>query len=105
MFVLPVAVIATFIGQDDVEQVINSDFGHTYDMSLEVLKHIGIINQQDASNGVIKAHINGSSVALILRKASGNKTEITISARKYMLPQLDIAGGVLYQILDRLQSS
>ena len=44
----------------------------------------------------------GAMVALILRKDAGNKTEITISARKYLFPKLDIAGGVLYQILDTL---
>ena len=52
---------------------------------------------------MIKANINGAMVALMLRKDVDNKTEITISARKYMFPKLDIAGGVLYQVLDKLQ--
>ena len=99
---LPVAVVATFISKDDVQQSIDASFEHAYEISLEVVKRMGKITEHDASNGVIKADINGSSVALILRKSSGNKTEITISARKYMLPQLDIAGGVLYQILDKM---
>ena len=64
---------------------------------------MGTITEHDVSSGVIKADINGAVVALMLRKGVGNKTEITISARKYMFPQLDIAGGVLYQILDKLQ--
>lgn len=99
---LPVAIVATFVSKDSVEQIIGSGFENTYEISLEVVKRMGTITQQDASNGVIKANINGSSVALILRKIADNKTEITISARKYFLPELDIAGGVLYQILDKL---
>lgn len=99
---LPVAVAATFISKDSVAQVIDTNFEHTYEISLEALKRMGRITKQDASNGVIKADINGSTVALILRKSAGNKTKITISARKYMLPEPDIAGGVLYQILDKL---
>jgi uncharacterized protein involved in outer membrane biogenesis len=100
--VLPVAVVATFIGKDSVQQTIDASFEHTYEISLEVVKSMGTITKEDESNGVIKADIHGSAVALILRKAADNKAEITISARKYMLPQLDIAGGVLYQILDKL---
>lgn len=100
--ILPVAVAATFISKDSVQQIIDASFEHVYASSLEAVKRMGTITKQDASNGVIKANINGSMVALILRKSAGNKTELTISARKYMLPELDIAGGVLYQILDKL---
>ncbi len=100
--VLPVAVVATFISKDNVRQTIDDGFEHTYAISLEVVKTMGTVTQQDASNGVIKANINGSSVGLLLKKSAENKTEITISARKYMLPEVDIAGGVLYQILDKL---
>ena len=63
---------------------------------------MGRITKQDMSKGVIKANINGSTVALIFRKIADNKTEVTISARKYMLPEADIAGGILYQIADKL---
>ena len=101
--VLPVAVAATFIGQDSVQQTIDATFEHVYQVSLEVIKRMGTMIQQDGAQGVIKAKINGSQVALILRKGADNKTEITISARKYMLfPEPDVAGGVLYQILDKL---
>ncbi len=101
--VLPVAVAATFIGKDSVQQIIDASFEHVYEISLEVVKRMGTITKHDASGGVIKVNINGAMVALILRKGVDNKTEITISARKYMFPKLDIAGGVLYQILDKLQ--
>jgi len=100
---LPVAVAATFIGKDSVQQIIDASFEHVYEISLQEIKRIGTITKHDASNGVIKANINGAMVALILRKGQDNKTQISISARKYMLPQLDIAGWVLYQIIDTLQ--
>ncbi len=100
--ILPVAAAATFIGKDNVRQIIDAGFEHVYKISLEVVKRMGTITKDDVSNGVIKANINGAMTALIFRKAAGNKTEITISARKYMFPKPDIAGGVLYQILDKL---
>ena len=99
---LPVAVVATFAGKDSVEQSIDASIEHAYEISLEVIKRMGIVTKDDPSNRLIKANINGSMVAVKLKKDADNKTEITISARKYMLPEMDIAGGVLYQILDKL---
>ena len=98
---LPVAVVATFISKDDVKQSVDDSSEHLYSISLELIKRIGIITESDASKGIIKAKINGSTVALILKSLGQNKTEITISARKYLLPEPDIAGGVLYQILNK----
>jgi hypothetical protein len=100
--VLPVGVVATFIGKDSVQQVIDASFEQAFKMSLEVVKRMGRLTKDDAPNGAIKANINGAMVALQLRKKADKKTEITISARKYMLPKPDVAGGVLYQILDKL---
>ncbi|MFH1644871.1 MAG: hypothetical protein ABIB11_00460 [Candidatus Omnitrophota bacterium] len=101
--VLPVAVAATFIGKDYVKQTIDASFEHVYEISLEVIDRMGKITKDDASGGVIKANVDGVSVVFILRKGTDNKTEITISARKFIFPKLDIAGGVLYQIIDELQ--
>ncbi|MDD5237422.1 MAG: hypothetical protein PHU96_00460 [Candidatus Omnitrophica bacterium] len=103
--VLPDAVAETFIGKDSVQQNINASFEHVYEISLQEIKRIGTIIKHDASSGVIKANINEAMVSLILKKGIDNKTEITISARKYMLPQLDIAAWVLYQIIDTLQDT
>jgi hypothetical protein len=100
---VPVAVAATLIGKDYVQQVINAGFEDLYKVSLEVIKRMGKITKEDEPNGVIKADINGAMIALILRKEEENKIQITISARKFMFPKLQIAGGVLYQILDKLQ--
>jgi len=100
--VLPVAVAATFIGKDYVKQIIDVGFEQVYKISLEAIKSMGKITKDDAPNGAIKANINGVKVAVQLRKSPNNKTEITISARKFMLPKLNIAGGVLHQIIDIL---
>jgi hypothetical protein len=100
---LPISVAATFLGKDSVREVIDVQSVQLYDISLAVVKRMGTITRHDPVQGVIKANIRGAMVALELRKKKSNKTEITISARKYMLPKLDIAGGVLYQILDKLR--
>ncbi len=100
---LPIAVTTTLIGKDSVQQVIDASFEHVYEISLEVVRRMGKITKYDVANGEIKANINGTMVALKLIQKIDNKTEITISGRKYMFSKLSIAGGVLYQILDKLQ--
>jgi hypothetical protein len=102
---LPDAVAETFIGKDSVRQIINAGFEHVYEISLQEIKRIGTITKLDEPSGVIKANINEAIITLILKKGEGNKIEITISARKYMLPQLDIAAWVLYQIIDTLHDT
>ena len=102
MAVLPVAVAATLIGKDSVQGIIDASFEHVYEVSLEIVGRMGKITKQDSLKGVIKANINGTGVSLQLGKKTDNKTEITISARKYLFPKPDIAGGVLYQISDKL---
>jgi len=102
---LPVAVAETFIGKDSVQQTIDASFERVYEISLQEIKHIGKIIQDNPLGGVMKADINGATVVLMLRKEIDNKTKITISARKYMLPQLDIAAWVLYQIIDTVQDT
>ncbi len=102
--VLPVIIAVKFLGKDNVQESIDETFEHVYKVSLEVMTRMGTITKDDATNGEIKASINGTMVALKLKKsAADHKTEITISARKYLFPKPDIAGGVLYQITEKLQ--
>ena len=45
----------------------------------------------------------GGAVTIRLERDSGRKVKVTVSARKMMLPKPDVAGGVLYQIAERLK--
>src|SRR6185503_2088688 len=94
---------ATLVGKDSVQETIEAGFDQMHALSLEVLKRMGTITKNDAPDGAIKANINGTMVALQLRRKEDQATEITISARQFMFPKLDIAGGVLYQILHELR--
>lgn len=102
--VLPIVVAVKFFGKSSVREILDQSFEYIFKVSLEVLTRMGKITKQDAAKGLIKAKINGSNVTLELEKdEKENKTVITISARKYFLPKPDIAGGVLYQINDKLE--
>jgi len=101
--VLPVAVVATLIGRDSVQQDFISTFDNVYEKSLEVLKRKGKIAREDKSRGIISATINSAQITVKIRKKAGNKTQVVISARKYLFPKPEIAGGVLYGISEKLR--
>ena len=101
--ILPVAVAVPFAGKDSARQSFAVDSGRAYAVSLEVMRRMGTVTRDDAARGVAAAQINGASVTLKLKKTADNKAEIIVSARKYMLPKPDIAGGVLYEISGKLQ--
>ncbi len=101
--VLPVAVVATFVGKDSVEKELGIASGDLYAISLDVLKRMGKVDREDKSAGVIDASVSGANVNLKLRPVSAKSTKITISARKYLLPKPEIANGVLYEISRKIK--
>ena len=101
--VLPVAIVATFAGKDSVAEDFSVDFNRAYNASLSVLKVMGRISKEDKSSGVIVAEVNSAKVELRVNKKANNKTEIFVSARRYLLPRPEVAGGVLYEISGKLK--
>jgi len=100
--ILPVAAVFTFTAKDNAQQVVDGSFEHVYAVSEQVIGRMGSITAHDAAKGKVRATIHGASVSLHLEKRPDGKTEITVSARKFMFPQPAVAGGVLYQIAEKL---
>ena len=101
--VLPVAVALTLMGRDSVQQDFIATFDNTYEEALGVLKQQGKITREDKSQGIIGATINSTQINVKIIKKAGNKVQVVVSARKYLLPKPEIAGGVLYRISDKLK--
>jgi hypothetical protein len=100
--VLPVGIAATFAGKDSVRKDFAENFDKAYNVSLAVLNQMGKVTKEDKSGGVIGANIDSVQVTLKIREKD-NKTELTISARRYLLPKPEIANGVLYKISEKLK--
>jgi hypothetical protein len=100
---VPVAAAFILAGKDYALAEFNADWGKAFDVSLNILKESGEIKSKDQQTGVIDTEIRGYHVVLKLHKLSWFKTQITISARKYMLPQPEMAAGIMYRISERLK--
>jgi len=101
--VLPVAVAAKFIGKDSVQQDFTEDFDSVFAESSLVLKKMGRITKENKSSGSLSAEVNGAQVYVKVTEKSDNKTAVVISARKFLLPKPEIAGGILYELSARLK--
>jgi len=101
--VLPVTVAVTFIGKDSVQQDFADSSDDVFEASSAILKKMGRLTREDRPGGILGARINSTQVALRIRQKPDNRTELIVSARKYFFPEPEIAGGVLYEILEELK--
>lgn len=101
--VLPVSIAAKFVGKDSVQENFAVDFDKAYEVSLGVLKKMGKVTKEDKASGILGAEINSSAVTIKLKKTAEKKTQVIVSARKYLFPKQEIAGGVLYEISQKLK--
>ena len=99
---LPAGVVGVLVGKDSSTAEYKIDYDELYDVSLSVINEVGELKSDDRVGGVIKAKVNGSDIAIKLRKTPEQKIQMTISARKLMLPKPEVAGGLQYRISERM---
>lgn len=101
--VLPLGVASILTGKDSAE----SDFAATperaYKASLNAMDGVGDIIKADEHAGYIKGQTQGAGVVIRISQKPGKKVNISVSARKYILPKPKIAEGVLYEISQKLK--
>jgi uncharacterized protein involved in outer membrane biogenesis len=101
--IIPVAVVSAFGGKDSIQQQLDANVSKVYGVALAVLKRIGKVSKEDNQAYTILAEVNGVSVSVKLKESSAQSAQVTISARKFMLPKPEVANGVLYQIQEELK--
>ncbi|MEW6100818.1 MAG: hypothetical protein AB1481_00790 [Candidatus Omnitrophota bacterium] len=100
---LPAVAVISLTGQDSVQAQLNFAFDRVYAKALDVLKKSGSIKSEDKAGGIIKAVVDSADVAVKLNKVSPRATEITVSARRYLVPKREIASGIVYKITEELR--
>jgi hypothetical protein len=100
---LPVMAAFTFTAKDYAQETFNVAVERAYDSGLQAIKTAGRVIEEKKAAGIISAEVNGARVTLRLKKLSEKSTQITISARKFGLPQAEIASGVMYRLSELLK--
>jgi hypothetical protein len=99
---LPLGAAAVLTAKDSSTQEFNVGFERAFKISGEVLRQRGEVISEDTGRGEIKGKIGASEVIIKIQKKAGNRSEITASARKFLLPQATVAAGLIYEISERL---
>jgi len=100
---LPAGVAGVLLGKDSGAGEYQVDFKKAYAVAKEVVQIRGEIVAEDQSKGFIKAKVDGSDIKIQITSKDKNKVTIDASARQMMLPKLEVAQGVLYQIAEKLK--
>ena len=100
---LPAGMAGLLIGKDDATADFKVSFDQAYDASLKLVQSIGELKTENRSKGTIQAKVDGSDVTVLVIKSNNRSTQIAVSARKYMIPRPEVAGGVLHQLTEKLK--
>ena len=95
---LPVGVAATFIGKDSAAVDFSQPFDTVFEKALEAFGRLGKVTSQQKERGVIKAKVQGADVVLAISQTDQVTVHVEVSARKYLMPKPQIAGGVIHEL-------
>jgi hypothetical protein len=101
-FILPVGVAIIMVGNDSATTEVNTSFRRAAQTCVKVMNKLGAIKRADEESGEIKAIISGYSISARVTGRGYWKSGVSVSARKYFLPQPSFAKSVLYQIAEEI---
>lgn len=98
---LPAGIAGTLLGKDSARTEFGVSFDRVYQSALDILRENGTITGTSRTDGMIKADVNGHNVTAKITKLEQGKTEVVITARKFLIPRPELVQGILYQIQEK----
>lgn len=99
---IPAEAVYVLTSKDSYRATFDIRYEDAYAASLEAAHELGKKVNEHKDEGMIKGYINDADVTIKVKKRQDDKSDITVSARKFYFPKLNIAGGVLYEIAHKL---
>jgi uncharacterized protein involved in outer membrane biogenesis len=100
---LPAGVAVTLMGKDSAQNDFNIPFEKVYAAALNTVQALGQVKSENKDSGIIKVLIDKDDVTIKVQQTTEKTTRIMVQARHLLLPQPQIAGGILQQISDKLK--
>ncbi len=95
---LPAGIIGAIVAKDDSSLLIRKEFDEVYRICLDFIRQQGRLKKQHKGRGIITAKINAYDVKFEIIRRERQSTQVRVSARKLLIPQPSIAGGLAYQL-------
>lgn len=91
------------VSSDSVKGYFDTSFSRAYKVSLKTAKSLGSVNMEDEVGGWIKFDSQAYNVAIHIEKSTEKTVQITVSARKHILPKVQFAKDILAKISKKLK--
>lgn len=91
---------AIAISKDTIQGDTDKPYEELWDSAVRVARSRGTLKQQDASRGYIELEDNSSRVYIKLLRLTRATVRIRVSARKYHLPNVELAQAIFVKILE-----
>ena len=89
------------ISRDTIQGEIDIPFGDLWFSSVDVLDVMGVLIAEDQAKGLIEAKVNGAEVKVTIYELTSKTARLRVSARKYMLPQINLAQKIYIKAVSR----
>lgn len=96
------AVGGYIVSPDTVEGLTENDEITVWDGALDIVSIMGTIKDQNESNGILVASINGAEVTIRIVKLNDSNVKISVKARKAYLPKISVAQDVFVKVMSYL---
>jgi hypothetical protein len=103
---LPAGLAITLAGKDSSQAKYAVAPDKMYDEIVNLLKGMGdrtSLKSENKASGIIKALVDKSDVAIKIEKTPEGTSQVTVSARRMMLPKPEVASGLLEQISEKIK--
>lgn len=100
--IIPAEAVVMASSKDSYQATFDTRYEDAYETSFEAARELGKKVYEYKGEGIIKGYIDDADVVIMVKKRRDNKSDVTVSARKLFFPKLNTAGGVLYEIANKL---
>lgn len=89
---------------DTVEGFYDYPKSEIWEAAMDIIPVMGIIEESDAAAGIIIAKVSRSKVTFTVTEFGGKSSEVSVKARKGLLPKISVAQDVFIKIMSRVQN-
>ena len=98
-----IGVVNSLLSPDEVSVEFKKGYDQVFAVCLKVIQSQGVVKEEVKQSGLIKANVEGADVVIKMSRLTNNRVNVTVSARKLLLPKPEVAGSVMYTIEDKLK--
>lgn len=103
MGILPVGVAGVLVGKDEAAAEFRQGPDVVFAKLSEIIRAGGENVVENRAALTIKANIEGCQVQAQVERSGSGMTTVTVAARRLLIPRPEIAGGIVYQLREKLR--